>query len=40
MATLSQLLADQALGLRLVQSAPEDPQLSWVSSTELLRLAD
>lgn len=40
MATLSQLLADQALGLRLVQSAPEDPQLSWVSTTELLRLAD
>lgn len=40
MASLSQLLADPTLGLRLVQSAPEDPQLSWVSTTELLQLAD
>ena len=40
MAALSQLLADPTLGLRLVQSAPEDPQLSWVSTTELLQLAD
>ena len=40
MATLSQLLTDPTLGLRLVQSAPEDPQLSWVSTTELLQLAD
>ena len=40
MATLSQLLTDPTLGLRLVQSAPEDPRLSWVSTTELLQLAD
>ncbi len=40
MATLSQLLAVRELGLRLVQSAPEDPQLTWVSTTELLHLAD
>lgn len=39
MAILSQLLAEPSLGLRLVQAAPEDPQLSWVSTTELLDLA-
>ncbi len=39
MASLSQLLADPSLGLRLVQAAPDDPQLSWVSTTELLDLA-
>lgn len=38
MATLSQLLALPDLSLRLVQAGPGDPELSWVSTTELLEL--
>lgn len=38
MATLSQLLTLPELGLRLVQAGPGDPELSWVSTTELLDL--
>lgn len=40
MVTLSQLLALPDLGLRLVQSGPGDPELSWVSTTELLDLSE
>ena len=40
MATLSQLLALPSLGLRLVQSGAGDPELSWVSTTELLDLSE
>lgn len=40
MATLSQLLALPDLGLRLVQAGSGDPELSWVSITELLTLSD
>lgn len=36
--TLSQLLAVPELGLRLVQAGPNDPELNWVSITELLDL--
>ncbi|UOQ56252.1 PucR family transcriptional regulator [Leucobacter allii] len=39
MATLSQLLAVPALGLRLLQSGPGDPEMSWSSTTELLDLS-
>ncbi|GAB2566956.1 helix-turn-helix domain-containing protein [Leucobacter ruminantium] len=38
MTTLSELLALPDLGLRLVQAGPDDPELSWVSITELLDL--
>ena len=40
MATLSHLLALPGLGLRLVQSGPGDPELSWASTTELLDLGE
>lgn len=40
MATLSQLLEVPSLGLTLLQSGPGDPELSWVSITELLSLSD
>lgn len=40
MATLSQLLEIPSLGLTLLQSGPGDPELSWVSITELLSLTD
>ncbi|GAA1324032.1 PucR family transcriptional regulator [Leucobacter albus] len=40
MATLSQLLELPDLGLKLLQSGPGDPELSWVSITELLGLAE
>lgn len=40
MATLSQLLELPSLGLSLLQSGPGDPELSWVSITELLSLSD
>lgn len=39
MVALSQLLAIPNLGLRLLQSGPGDPELSWVSTTELLDLS-
>lgn len=39
MPTLSQLLAQPELGLRLVQSGAGDPQITWVSTTELLDLS-
>lgn len=38
MALLSQLLALPDLGLRLIKSGPGDPEISWVSTTELLDL--
>lgn len=38
MASLAQLLAAPELGLRLMQSGPDDPEISWVSTTELLDL--
>ncbi|MGJ0202685.1 PucR family transcriptional regulator ligand-binding domain-containing protein [Leucobacter sp. gxy201] len=38
MTTLSQLLAAPGLGLRLIQAGPDDPEISWVSITELLAL--
>lgn len=38
MATLSQLLSLPGLGLRLIQAGPGDPEISWVSTTELLDL--
>ena len=40
MATLSQLLELPSLGLRLIQAGPGDPEMSWVSITELLGLSD
>ncbi|KAM9861611.1 PucR family transcriptional regulator [Leucobacter sp. BZR 635] len=40
MATLSQLLELPELGLSLLQAGPGDPELSWVSITELLRMND
>ena len=40
MATLSQLLELPSLGLTLLQAGPGDPELSWVSITELLSLSD
>lgn len=40
MVALSQLLALPDLGLRLLQSGPGDPELSWVSTTELLDLSE
>lgn len=40
MATLSQLLAMPHLGLTLVQSGAEDPEITWGSITELLHLSD
>ncbi len=40
MVTLSHLLALPGLGLRLVQAGPGDPELSWVSTTELLDLSE
>lgn len=40
MATLSHLLALPDLGLRLVQAGSGDPELSWVTITELLSLSD
>lgn len=40
MATLSQLLAQPELGLTLVQAGAGDPQISWVSTTELTDLSD
>ncbi len=40
MAFLSQLLALPDLGLRLVQSGAGDPEIGWVSTTELLDLGD
>ncbi|MFA7497946.1 MAG: PucR family transcriptional regulator [Leucobacter sp.] len=39
MTTLSQLLTVPELGLRLVQAGAEDPELGWVSVTELLDLS-
>ena len=39
MAFLSQLLALPDLGLRLIKSGPGDPEISWVSTTELLDLS-
>jgi purine catabolism regulator len=39
MATLSQLLAISGLGLRLVQAGPIDPEITWVSTTELVDLS-
>lgn len=39
MVSLSHLLALPHLGLRLVQAGPGDPELSWVSTTELLDLS-
>lgn len=38
MASLSDLLALPQLGLTLVQSGPGDPEISWISTTELLDL--
>ncbi len=40
MASLSDLLALPQLGLTLVQSGPGDPEISWLSTTELLDLGD
>ncbi|KUF06171.1 PucR family transcriptional regulator [Leucobacter sp. G161] len=40
MATLSQLLELPELGLSLLQAGPGDPELSWVSITELLSMND
>lgn len=40
MATLSDMLALPHLGLRLVQSGSADPEISWVSTTELIDLGD
>ena len=40
MVSLSHLLALPSLGLRLVQAGPGDPELSWVSTTELLDLSE
>lgn len=40
MATLSELLELPSLGLTLLQAGPGDPELSWVSITELLSLTD
>lgn len=40
MVALSQLLALPDLGLRLVQAGPRDPEISWVSTTELLDLSE
>ena len=39
MPSLSQLLTQPGLGLRLVQSGAGDPEISWVSTTELVKLA-
>lgn len=39
MAFLSQLLALPDLGLRLIKAGPGDPEISWVSTTELLDLS-
>ncbi|MBP1325760.1 purine catabolism regulator [Leucobacter exalbidus] len=40
MAFLSQLLALPDLGLRLIKLGPNDPEISWVSTTELFDLGD
>lgn len=40
MASLSDLLALPQLGLTLVQSGPGDPEISWLSTTELLDLGE
>lgn len=40
MVALSALLPLPNLGLRLVQAGPGDPELSWVSTTELLNLSE
>ncbi|MBL3686061.1 PucR family transcriptional regulator [Leucobacter zeae] len=40
MATLSQLLSLPDLQLSLIQSGPGDPEISWVSTTELLDLGE
>ena len=40
MPSLSQLLALPPLGLRLVQAGAGDPDISWVSTTELLDLSE
>lgn len=40
MAFLSQLLTIPDLGLRLIKSGAGDPEISWVSTTELLDLSD
>lgn len=40
MPSLSQLLAQPGLGLRLVQSGAGDPEISWVSTTELVDLSE
>ncbi|QIM17199.1 PucR family transcriptional regulator [Leucobacter insecticola] len=40
MVALSSLLALPHLGLRLVQAGPGDPELVWVSTTELLDLSE
>ena len=40
MTKLSQLLALPSLGLKLVQAGPGDPEVSWVSTTELLDLSE
>lgn len=40
MATLSHLLSETALGLRLVQAGPGDPEVTWASTTELLDLSE
>lgn len=39
MAFLSQLIALPDLGLRLIKAGPGDPEISWVSTTELLDLS-
>lgn len=40
MASLSQLLALPGLGLELIQAGSGDPEITWVSNTELLALHD
>lgn len=40
MAALTELLALPDLALRLVQAGPGDPEISWVSTTELLDLGE
>ncbi|MGK0714986.1 PucR family transcriptional regulator [Leucobacter sp. W1153] len=40
MPSLSQLLSQPALGLKLVQSGAGDPEISWVSTTELVDLSE
>lgn len=40
MATLAQLMAVPDLGLRLIYAGARDPEVSWVSTTELTDLSD